>query len=189
MDLSIVILNYKSKNLVKYCLKGITSQPLPGEHEIIVVDNNSKDGVDKMLNENSPHVKFLSAPTNGGFAAGNNLGLRRARGRYVLMLNPDIVILDNAIAKLYNFMEARPEAALAGPRLNNPDGTLQHSCYRFPNFLTPLYRRTFLGQWSIGQKSLTRYLMADDDHALNKEVDWLLGACLMVRRQAMAEVG
>src|SRR3972149_3394468 len=163
MDLSIVILNYKSKNLVKYCLKGITSQPLPGEHEIIVVDNNSQDGVDKMLNENFPHVKFLTAPTNGGFAAGNNLGLRRARGRYVLMLNPDIVILDN------------------------PDGTLQHSCYRFPNFLTPLYRRTFLGQWSIGQKSLTRYLMADDDHALNKEVDWLLGACLMVRRQAMAE--
>lgn len=189
MDLSIVILNYQQKGLVKYCLKNLLSLDIPLKYEIIVVDNNSHDGLDRLISEQFLRVKFIQAGQNRGYAAGNNLGIKAASGKYILILNPDIRILSNAIMGLYNFMEANPNAGLAGPKILNPDNSLQYTCSRFPDWRLPFYRRTSLGATSRGKLWLNRYLMLDWNHEENKKVDWLFGACLIVKKSALENVG
>jgi hypothetical protein len=185
MVLSIIILNYKTKNLVKYCLKRIVGL----DCEIIVVDNASFDGVDRMIRENFPKVRFIQAEKNRGYAAGNNLGIKEAKGKYILILNPDVVVLDGTIEKMYEFMELHPRVGLVGPKLTSPNGDLQETCYRFPRFIIPLYRRTFLGKLPFAKKSLDHFSMRDYDHKKPRPVDWLQGSCLMARNTAIQEVG
>jgi len=189
MDLSIVILNYKSKNMVKECLRGIKSVGVDLKYEIIVVDNGSGDGVGKMLQENFPEVKFIASPKNIGFAAGNNLGIRTARGRYVMIMNPDIAVFQGSVETLVKYMDEHQNVGIAGPKLLNPDRTVQHSVYSFPRKMTPVYRRTSLGNIRAGKAEIGRYLMSDWDHADARDVDWLLGACLIVRRETLRVVG
>lgn len=189
MDISIVILNYKTRGLLKQCLKGILLQRLPFRYEIIVVDNNSGDGTDEMMRSEFRDVRFLQAGTNGGFAAGSNLGIRAASGRYLLVLNPDIAVLGNAIERMYHFMDANQKVGLCAPKLLNPDGSVQTSCREFPSILTILLRRSPLGSLPWAKKRLRKFLMLDWDHATNTPVDWVLGACMMVRRTALEKVG
>ena len=187
--ISIIILNYQTKNLVKYCIKGIKFLNLNLDYEIIVVDNVSNDGIEEMIRENFSEVKFIQAKKNRGYAAGNNLGIKSARGKYILILNPDVVVLEGAIEKMYEFMETHPEAGLLGPRLNSPDGSLQETCYRFPKFFTPFFRRTFLGKLWFVKKHLDQFLMRDYDHQTARKVNWLQGSCLIARSKAIGEVG
>ena len=189
MDLSIIILNYKTKGLLKQCLKGIALFSLPQKYEIIVVDNASEDGTREMMAEDFPQVKFIRAETNRGFSAGYNLGIKEAQGKYLLLLNPDIAVLEKSIVKLIEFMETHPEVGLAGPKLLNPDRSVQMSAMRFPSFFIPLYRRTFVGLLPFARKERDAYLMNDWDHKENREVDWVLGGCMIVRREALAKVG
>ncbi len=191
MDLSIIILNYKTRGLLKQCLKGLKLVPLHLEHEIIVLDNNSGDGTVEMMRTEFPEITFFACPTNPGFATGVNVGIRHARGRYILILNPDIAVLGspNPIEQMYAFMEQHPAAGICGPKLLNPDGTIQTSCREFPTLSTILYRRSPLGKFSFARKKLRKFLMLDWDHNENRPVDWLLGACLMVRRSAIDKVG
>lgn len=189
MDLSIIILNYKTKGLLKQCLKGIGLFNLPLECEIIVVDNFSGDGTEKMIKEEFREVRFIQARNNQGFSAGYNLGIKEARGKYLLLLNPDIAILNNAIMKMYEFMEANSRVGLAGPKLLNPDGKVQMSAMTLPSFWTPLYRRTFLGKLPFARKAMREYLMSDWDHKDNRSVDWVLGGCMIIRKEALDKVG
>ncbi len=189
MKLSIIILNYKSKNMVKECLRGIKTVGVDLKYEIIVVDNASGDGIGKMLKENFPEVKFIASPQNVGFAAGNNLGIRAAVGKYILIMNPDIAVFKDSFETLIKYMDEHPVVGVAGPKLFNPDRTMQHSVYAFPKYMTPVYRRTPLGRTALGQAEVSRYLMKDWDHVGARDVDWLLGACLIIRREAMEQVG
>ena len=189
MNLSIIILNYKTRGLLKQCLKGIQLFDLNLDYEIIVVDNNSCDGTIEMMKDEFTQIKLIASLVNKGYAGGMNLGIKEAKGKYLLLLNTDIAILDNSIRKLYDFMEAHPKAGLAGPKLLNPDGTTQLSCYRFPSFLIPIYRRTPLGKLPFTKKILRKYLMLDWDHKQSKTVDWILGACMIVRKEAINKVG
>lgn len=189
MDLSIVILNYKNKNLAKELLKNLVDLNLPYQHEIIVVDNASYDGLKEIIEEKFSTVKFIQSNKNGGFAYGNNLGIREAQGKYIMIMNPDLAILSDAIIKLYEYMEANPQVALAGPRLINADKSIQYSCTNFPDWKLPLYRRTSLGETKAGQKWLDKYLMKDLDHYKNTPVPALYGACLIVRSQVLKKVG
>ncbi len=189
MDLSIIILNYKSRGLLKQCLKGILALPKTLTYEIIVVDNHSNDGCDEMMQTDFPSVTYLASPVNGGFAAGNNLGIRRSTGNYILILNPDIAILGNAIEQMHQFMETNPRVGLCAPRLLNPDGSVQTSCRTFPSVLTILFRRSPLGRLPAARRQLRNFLMLDWNHTQNIPVDWVLGACMMVRRSAMERVG
>ena len=134
MQLSIIILNYKQKGLVKNCLKNILSLNLGLEYEIIVVDNNSSDGCTVMVKEEFPGVKIIASKKNLGYAGGNNLGIKKARGKYILILNPDITPLTNSIEEIYQFMENNPDCAIGGPKLLNPDRSTQISCCRFPKW-------------------------------------------------------
>jgi len=189
MEISIIINNYKTRGLLKQCLKGIYAFPPSSEFEVVVVDNNSGDGSVELVREMFPQVKLIASKENLGHHKGNNLGIKNSSGKYVLIMNSDIALFDDAIDKMHRFMESHPEAALVGPRLKNPDGTIQNSCMRFPHLFTPFYRRTFLSRFDFAKKELASYLMSDFDHQSTRTVDWILGACEMVRRSAIEQVG
>lgn len=189
MELSIIILNYKTKGLLKQCLKGIQLQNLKIDHEIIVVDNASKDSSVEMVRESFPEVNLIAASSNRGYAAGMNLGMKEAQGKYYLLMNPDIAVMSQAIESMYHFMTTHPEVALVGPKLINPDGTVQTSCRQFPSIKAILARRTPLGKLPWFRKVLKDFLMLDWDHESSRAVDWMIGACLMARRQAVDQAG
>lgn len=208
MDLSIILLNYKQKGLLKQCIKGIVLAQPALSYEIIVVDNNSGDGSLEMVaamfeptiddgystvpiyqNLKVPPIKTIQAGSNGGFAVGNNLGIKQASGKYIMILNSDIAVVPGALEKMYSFMEENLEVGIIGPKLINPDGSVQYSCRRFPSFLTPFYRRTFFGKLSFAKRPTDHYLMKDFDHKKNISVDWLFGACLLARKSALDKVG
>lgn len=189
MDLSIIILNYKACGLLKECLKGIKAATPKLNYEIIVVDNASYDGTPAMMKENFPEIKFISSGENIGYSKGNNVGIKQATGRYIMIMNPDIVVFEGVFEKLVEFMDNRSDVGIVGPKLLNPDRSLQFSCYRFPDFWEPVYRRTPLGKLGSARKKLDKYFMRDFDHASTKEVDWLLGGCVLIRRKALDEVG
>lgn len=189
MEISVIITNYKTCGLLKQCLKGIYMYPPPYAFEVIVVDNGSSDGSVEMVKERFPQVRVIATGANLGFHKGNNLGIKESSGKYVVILNTDIAFLDNSLDKMYQFMEGHPEAALMGPKLKNPDGSIQMSCMKFPGPMVPIYRRTFLGKLPFAKKEVDEYLMVDFSHNETRAVDWILGACIMVRREAINKVG
>lgn len=187
--LSIIILNYQAGGILLNCIRGIQAAGLKTSYEIIVVDNDSGDGSVAAVRQDFPDVRLIASPVNAGCAAGNNLGLLAARGEYCLILNPDIVMYQGAIEQLIQFLDDHPEAAVASPQLLNPDRSTQMSCYRFPDPLIPILRRTPLGRLGGAQQRLRRYLLADWDHASTRVVDWVLGACMLIRTVAIEQVG
>jgi len=202
MDISIIILNYKQKDLVEQCIKKILVLDLRLNYEIIVVDNASGDGCIEMVKEKflttplnnrfanlTGQIKTIETKNNKGYAAGNNLGIKAASGKYILILNPDIIVLDKAIEKMYQFMKSHRECGLCGPKLINPDGSVQLSCRKFPNWKIPIYRRTILGRFNFAKKSLKKFLMEDWDHKEIRTVDWILGAAIMTRKSAIDKIG
>ena len=188
-DVSIIILNYKTRGLLRQCLRGIASSGDAVQSQVIVVDNASGDGSVEMVERDFPNVKLIASAENRGFAAGMNLGLRHANGRYVVLLNTDIAIMERPFDQLVQFMDQHPRVGIAGPKLLNPDGTVQDSCYRFPRALTPLYRRTPVGKLPGIRAQLRAYVMNDFDHQESRPVDWLLGAFLIARAEAVQAVG
>ncbi|MFA6271539.1 MAG: glycosyltransferase family 2 protein [Patescibacteria group bacterium] len=189
MILSLIILNYKSEGLVRYCLKNILKSNISIDYEIIVVDNASPTGGVKNLKNEFPSVRFIELAHNKGFSAGNNVGIRAASGKYIAIVNPDIVISSGSVEKLVSFMDNNPDVGCCGPKLLNPDGSIQSSCLRFPTGIMPLYRRSPLGKTKSAQKYLKNYLMHDFDHNSNRPVDWLFGAFILARKSAIEEVG
>jgi GT2 family glycosyltransferase len=188
--LSIIIINYNQKNFLKLCLKNIKEVNPSLDYEILIVDNNSKDDSLKFLSEiKDERVKIILNKKNLGYAKAINQALKISKGKYVLILNPDVIVLKGSIEKLYQFMEEHPECGIAGPKLLNPDKTIQYSCLKFPKWYTPILRRTFLSKLPFAKKHLKYYLMSEWDHKTIKEVDWLLGAALMVRTEAIKKVG
>lgn len=171
------------------CLRGLHKFAPEKRHEIIVVDNASGDDTPEVVRREFPNVRVIVSPKNTGFGPGSNMGMREARGRYVLIMNPDIVIMDDALDRLVDYMDRNPDVGMVGPQLKNPDGSWQYSCYSFPNYMTPVYRRTPLGTTGRGRAALCSYLMEDWDHDTTREVDWLLGACLMMRKSMLEKIG
>ena len=189
MDISIVIVSYQSKGPVLNCLKSIKEAAWSGlSYELIVIDNNSQDHLGDILAWQYPEVRFFQAGANLGMGAANNLGIAAARGKYVAVLNPDTLVFSDTFRLLFDYLEAKPQVGMVGPKQFNPDRSVQTSCYRWHSLLTPLYRRTFLGS-CFGQKDLRRFLMADFDKNTVRDVDWLLGSFLFIRAAALKAVG
>src|SRR3989344_4747761 len=159
MDLSLIILNYQSMHMVREQLRVLAGCSFPFSTEIIVVDNASGDHQGEGLRRDFPQARFLMLARNQGMGGGNNRGLEAAHGTYALILNPDIVVFPEAIEHLYGYMHAHPRAGMCGPKLLNPDGTLQESCFRFPRWITPLSRRTKFAMLPWGRRELDRFLM------------------------------
>ncbi len=157
--------------------------------EIIVVDNYSNDGSVEMVRTEFPQVRLVASSRNGGFSYGMNLGIREARGAHLLLLNTDIILLDEAITRMVVFMETHADVGLSAPRLINPDGSVQYSCMEFPAWYIPFLRRTFLGKLPFAKRALEKYLLLEMDHEKNQEVDWVLGAAMMLSRSTLNRVG
>ena len=193
MDLSVIILNYNSKDYLLPCIKGIVEHTKNLDYEIIVVDNASTDNsgeyIEQKLLPRFSELKLVRAKVNGGYAAGNNIGIKASRGRYVLIMNPDIVIWENSFKQMVDFMDSHTNVGMAGPRLLSPDGSLQYFVYRWPTPQVLLYRRTPLGRFNFAQRAIDKYLMKDWDHRDTRPVDWVQGSCVIVCREAMAKVG
>lgn len=188
VELSIVILNYRSTGLVKQCLKGIEKNLLHLSYEVIVVDNNSPDRLSNLPNL-FKQVNFVFLDKNKGFAAGNNAGIKVAKGDYILILNPDIAVLAGSIEKMVEYLKQNKTAGMVVPQLLNPDKSIQYSVMRFPKWWLPLIRRTFLGKSKWAKKWQDWYLYKDWDHLTIRKVDWALGACLLIRREAIENIG
>lgn len=190
MDISIVIVNYKNKGLALNCVKSIEEANFNNlKYEIIVVDNNSNDNIGQILAWQYPKVIFIQNKNNTGMGAGNNLGLKKATGKYMVVMNPDTLAFTDTFTKLFVYMEANPTVGLVGPKQYNPDKSVQDSCYRWHGFLTPFFRRTFLGKSNYAKYEIDRYLMHDYDKQEIRDVDWLLGSCLFMRVKALKEIG
>jgi GT2 family glycosyltransferase len=157
--------------------------------EVIVVDNGSTDGSPDLVRSEFPDVGLVANEDNVGYTVANNQGLALSRGRYLLLLNPDTRVVGNALATMVQYMDTHPEAGVLGPQLRYPDGTLQPSRRRFPTFATALVESTVVQEWWRDNSILQRYYMADTADEAVQPVDWLVGACLLVRRQVYEQVG
>jgi N-acetylglucosaminyl-diphospho-decaprenol L-rhamnosyltransferase len=154
-----------------------------------VVDNASVDDTVRLVTEQYAWAKLIRQERRRGFSANNNFAVRQSSGRYVLILNPDTVVEPGALARAIALMDAHPRAGVCGPRLNFPDGRIQPSCRRFPTLTSVIVRRTPLRVFLRQSPQNARHLMQDFDHHQSGEVDWLLGACLLVRREFLQDVG
>jgi len=189
MDLSIIIINFKTIPYLKRQLFALSSLDLKISHEIIVVENGTNENIKPILNEYKNINSLVISKNNLGFGGGANLGLKYAKGDYVLILNADIVPQKDSIEKMFDFIKNNQDIGILVPKLIYPDKTIQSSCYRFYNALTPIFRRTILGKTKKGKFEIDRVLMNDFDHNETIEIDWALGACFMIKRDFLKEIG
>jgi GT2 family glycosyltransferase len=193
VDLLIVILSWNVRDLLRQCLESVASgRPLSANHpplttEIVVVDNASSDGSVEMVRAEFPAVRLIANQTNRGYTGGNNDGIAAATGRYVMILNPDTRVLNDALAAMVAYADAHPDVGIVGPQLLNPDGSVQSSRRRFPTLMTGLFESTWL-QPLAPRDVLRRYYVLDQPDDTIQEVDWLFGACFLVRRQVIQQV-
>jgi N-acetylglucosaminyl-diphospho-decaprenol L-rhamnosyltransferase len=188
VDLSVVILSWNVHDLLGQCLRSATIGYHPLATETIVVDNASCDGSAEMVRAEFPNVRLIANTTNRGYAGGNNDGIAAATGRYVMVLNPDTRVLGEALATMVAYADAHPDVGALGPQLLNPDGSVQSSRRHFPTLMTGLFESTWL-QPLAPPGVLRHYYVLDRTDDEIQEVDWVTGACLLVRREAIHQVG
>jgi len=189
MDLSIVIVTHNSRAPIETCLESLERHAPRCAAETIVVDNASSDGTAELVGSRFPWVRLVANADNRGYSRGVNEGMRLASGGAILILNPDIVVQEGSIDRLMAFMARTPDAGIVGAKLVYPDGSLQYSCRAFYTAGALVFRRTVLGKLFPRAGPLRRHLMLDYDHAAARAVDWVLGACMLVRRSALEKVG
>lgn len=189
LDLSIIVLNWNTADETLACLESIYSRTVRHAVEVIVVDNASSDRSREVVAEKYPKAKLVVHSTNLGFCAGNNRAIPATRGRYVLFLNSDTVVTEGALDRLVDFADSQADIGIVGPKLLNLDGSLQYSCRRFPNLGAGMFRNTPLGRLLPKNRYTIDYLMSDWDHASVRDVDWVSGAALLIRREALDELG
>ncbi|HEX6490575.1 MAG TPA: glycosyltransferase family 2 protein [Gaiellaceae bacterium] len=181
-DVSVVVVTYNSLAWIERCLESVRG------HETIVVDNGSRDGTVELVRERFPEAQVVEQE-NRGMGAGNNAGMRRASGRHFLLLNADAWAVGDAVDRLAAFADSQPDAAVVGPKLLHPDGSLQRSARAFPTLWRLATEYLFLRKLAPRSRIFNSFYEGDFAHDRVRQVDWLLGACLLVRRAAADEVG
>ncbi|MDW8318684.1 MAG: glycosyltransferase family 2 protein [Anaerolineae bacterium] len=203
LDLSVVIVNWNVRELLAGCLRSLLrSQGVqfvgapapPGEQptwqaEAIVVDNASGDGSQDMVRSQFPWARLIANDQNLGFTRANNQGLAVAEGRYVLFLNPDTEVHPAALSALLEFAEVHPQVGIVGPQLRYADGSVQSSRRRFPTPATFFLEATVLQRWWPQNRVLSRYYVLDRPDDAVSQVDWVVGAAMLVRRQVLDQIG
>ena len=185
MKVSIVILTWNSVPEIEACLASL-AEGVTLSHEVIVVDNGSQDQTCRLVQKTWPTVRLVRNPQNRGVAPARNQGIRLAGGEYIVILDDDTVVQPRALDCLVGYMDAQPEVGLCGPRLTTAEGELQLSCRRFPTLVDKLARRLP----SAAAQRMTRAAeMADWDHRTIRAVDYVIGACQVIRHRALHEVG
>jgi GT2 family glycosyltransferase len=188
VDVSVIIVNWNTCELLRQCLQSVYDQG-SSKIEVILVDNGSSDDSVNMVRREFSQVKLLANQDNRGFAAANNQGIGLAKGRYILLLNSDTVILDRAIEKTVFYADKHSDTAVTGCRVLNPNGTLQNSCFMFPSVLNWLLfstyaYRLFPRSRFFGREQMTWWRRDD-----SREVDVVTGCYMLVRKEAIDQVG
>jgi len=181
-DVAVVVVTYDALPWIEQCLASVRGT------DTVVVDNGSTDGTVAFVRERFPAVRLLEQE-NRGLAAGWNAGLRETRGRWVLILNADAWLVGDALARLVEVGDARPRAAVLGPKLLNPDGTLQRSVRGFPTLWRVATEYLYLRKLAPRTELLNAFYAGGFDHESEREADVVMGACMLVRRAAIDEVG
>jgi GT2 family glycosyltransferase len=189
-DLSICIVNHRTPTLLQQCLQSIVETALDVQTETWVVNNTlDGDGRIKRLIQRFPNVVWMQNETPLGFSANQNKMLQKAKGSYLMPLNADTVVKPGALRELVNFMDAHPRVGIAGPKLVHTDGLLQPSCRNFPTPVTHFMEASGLWQLFRNNRAIGRWYYLCSPHTQTCVVDWLTGACLIVRAEAARQIG
>lgn len=189
MDISIIIVNWKSKDYLRKCIASILATTRDIEYEIIVIDSASFDGSGEMLQHEFPLVRFIQSQENLGFSKANNRAYEESHGDVVLFLNPDTEVVGNAISVLYSSLKKLPKAGMVGGKLLNSDGSIQTSCIQaFPTILNQVLSANALRRLSP-RASLWGMAALFDVNADPVQVEMISGACLMMRRAVFEQIG
>jgi GT2 family glycosyltransferase len=186
---SIVIVTFNTKELTRNCLTSLHPACRGLSSEVIVVDNNSFDGTSAMIRSEFPEVVLVPNPRNVGFAAANNQGISGSKGEYILCLNSDTILREDALRNTLDFMRSHPEASIVGVRLLNKDGTIQQSCRSFPSVLNVFSEAFFLYKILPKNRVLGKYYLGWFTYDEVQEVDVILGAFMMIRRSVFDKIG
>ena len=184
MDLSIIIVSWNSREYLLPCLESIFEEKESGSWQVIVVDNGSRDGSGAAVKKMFPFIRLVENGRNLGFSKAVNQGLRMSTGRYPLLLNPDTQVREGALGRLVSFMDSHPEAGVAGAQLLNADGSKQNSIANFPCLATELLNKSLL-RWAFPGT----FPGKERNYPEPIEVDSVIGASMIVRREAMEQVG
>ncbi len=204
LDLAIIIVNYQTPRLLRDCLQSIYDSEGDFTYRVCVIDNCSGDNSCEMVEAEFPQVELIASETNGGYPYANNLGLRAfgfdnpgkasptgdARPRYALLLNPDTRLPPTALSEMIAYLDAHPNVGAAGPRLVRQDGSFDKACRRaFPSPVVSAYHILGLSKLFPKSERFARYNMTYLDPSLSTPVDAVNGAFMLVRRQAIDQVG
>jgi len=187
MDLSIVVVNWNTKDLLEDCLNSVQSGLRDIEAEVIVIDNASTDGSVEMVYRKFPQTRLIANFDNRGFAAANNQGFEKARGRHVLLLNSDTIVHRDVLARSVEYLDENPNVGMMGCRVINGDGSTQMTCSQFPTFTNLLIQT--VGANRLGGRCFKRYQMLDWDRDDERDVEVISGCYLMVRAEVIGEIG
>lgn len=185
MDVSLVVVTYNARGHLERCLESVADGP----YEVIVVDNSSTDGTPAFVRERFHSVRLIELPENIGFGAANNVGIEAAGGDYYLLLNSDAWPLRDAVEQLLAFAEANPKVGVAGPRLVGEDGRVQKSVRGFPTLWRLATEYFFLRKLAPRSRLLNDFYGAGFDYRSGRPAEFLMGAVLLLRREAVDEVG
>lgn len=189
VELSLIVVNYHSGEALQEWFTSLRAHPIAARTEILLADNSPRDGTAEWVAREHPEVRVLAMPRNLGYAGGVNAALAQATGRHILVINPDVQFSDAGVDRALDYLRAHATAGVVGVQLVNHDGTPQRNARRFYSLTSILMRRTPLGRLSPDHPALRRHLMLDDDLSVPGPVDWITGAFMLVRREALDAVG
>lgn len=189
LDVSIIIPNYNTRDILRDCLVSLYKFPATVSFEVITVDNGSNDGSTEMVKSEFEQVILIERKVNIGYAGACNLGIKNSKGRYLLILNSDTLALDGSIDKMVYFADQNPQGAVFGCRILNTDMTLQSTCFMYPSILNMFLASTYLYKLFPKNKFFGRQAMSWWNRDDVREVDAVTGCCMLVRKEAIDDVG
>lgn len=188
-DLTIGIATWNAVGLLRNCLSSIKENVNGLTYDVVVVDNGSADETESIMKGEFPEFYYIKNQVNEGVARARNKCLRKADSRYVIVLDVDTIILPGSFQALFEVMEQNPRVGIGGPKLLNPDGTIQLSCRTFQTPMTVLYRGTPLARLFPHSRFVKDHMMAGWNHEDMRSVDWMMGACHIIRRETLRDIG
>ena len=189
-DISICIVTYNAREYLRTCLDSILDVPWQASFEIIITDNQSTDGSVEMLAEQFSDIRVIHNSRNEGFSKPANLAIKESRGRYILLLNPDALVIDNTLDNMLQFLDAEPKVGIVGPKILNRTGTLQKQCRRSEG--RPWDAFCYLSGLSLlfpHDRRFSGYLMTYLDENMTHEAQSVSGACMLVSREVFEKIG
>ncbi|MDD5687527.1 MAG: glycosyltransferase family 2 protein [Elusimicrobia bacterium] len=188
-ELSINIVNYNNRQYLLDCLKSIYENIHRVKFSVLVIDNNSTDNSTNLIQNKYPLVKILKNEKNIGFAKAHNIGFKLTDAKYILILNPDTLVVDDSIEKMVEYLEQNSKVGIVGPKILNPDRSLQYTGTKYPNNMNLLFETFFLDKFFPNSKLFGRHKGIYDSYSETAQKEYLQGSCLMMKKQVLADIG